>query len=157
MATTPESLAKKAATPEPCQVTAVAKIFPIDFFWGGGYSTQGPADAELGPSVMDLPLISVRAAGIPRASALAVTENVPLNSVLPVMAVAILCVWPAHCTPEASHVHESTSEDSPVHESAPEPPEVAASTAEPPELATYNWAIHKEINLEEANRQGKCP
>ncbi len=73
------------------------------------------------------------------------------------MAVAILCVWAAHCTPEASHVHESTSEDSPVHESASEPPEVAASTAEPPGLATYNWAIHKAINLEEANRQRKCP
>ncbi len=73
------------------------------------------------------------------------------------MAVAILCMWAAHCTPEASHVHESAPEDSPVHESAPEPPEVAASTAEPPELATYNWAIHKAINLEEANRQRKCP
>ncbi len=22
--------------------------------------------------------------------------------------------------------------------------------------ATYNWGIHKAINLEEANRQGKC-
>ncbi len=72
MAATPESLAKMAATPEPCQVTAVAKIFPMDFFWGG-YSTQGPVDAELGPrlkgliaSVMDLPLISVQAAGISR-------------------------------------------------------------------------------------------
>ncbi len=23
--------------------------------------------------------------------------------------------------------------------------------------ATYNWGIHKAINLEEANRQRKCP
>ncbi len=152
-----------AATPEPCQVTAVAKIFPIDFFLGGGYSTQGPADAELGPrlkgliaSVMDLPLISVQAAGIPRASALAVTENVPMNSVLPVMAVAILCVWAAHCTPEAFHVHESAPESSPVHESAPEPPEVAASAAEPPELATYNWAIHKAITLKRQTYRGSA-
>ncbi len=51
--------------------------------------------AELGPgliimisSVMDPILLLVRAAGIPRASALAITETVPLLSVLPVMAVA---------------------------------------------------------------------
>ncbi len=69
--------------------------------------------------------MSVRAAGIPRASALAVTETVPLTSVLSVMAVANLCVWAAHCTPEASSIHES----------APEPPEVAASAPEPPEMA----------------------
>ncbi len=80
------------------------------------------------------------------------------------MVVAILCVWAARCTPEASPVHESAPEASPVHESAPEtspvhesapeaslvhnsapeaspvhesalvPPEVAASAAEPPEV-----------------------
>ncbi len=72
------------------------------------------------------------------------------------MAVAILCVWAAHCTPEASHVQESTSEDSPVHESAPEPPEVAASAAEPPELATYNWAIHKAITLKRQTDRGSA-
>ncbi len=107
------------------------------FFFGGGYSTQAPVYAELGPgliaSVMDPPLMSVRAAGIPRASALAVTETVPLTSVLPVMAVAILSVWAVHCTPEASLVHESAPKASPVHVSTPVPPEVAASAAEPPE------------------------
>ncbi len=111
-----------------CSRHAGHRNFPKGiFFWG--YSTQAPADAKLVPgliaSVMDPPLMSVRAAGIPRASALAVTETVPLTSVLPVMAVAILCVWAAHRTPEASSVQES----------APEPPEVAASTAEPPEVA----------------------
>ncbi len=60
------------------------------------------------------------------------------------MVVAILCVWAARCTPEASPVHESAPEASPVHKSAPEaspvhesalvPPEVAASAAEPPEV-----------------------
>ncbi len=128
----------------------------------GGYSTQAPADAEFGPgliaSVMDPPLMSVGAAGIPRASALAVTETVPLTSVLPVMAVAILSVWAAYCTSEASpvhesaleasSVHESASEASPVHESASgaspvyestaEPPDVAASAAEPPEAAALH-------------------
>ncbi len=50
--------------------------FPKGFFLGG-YSTQAPADAELGPrlkgliaSMMDLPLMTVRAAGIPVTSAL---------------------------------------------------------------------------------------
>ncbi len=47
------------------------------------------------------------------------------------MAVAILCVWAAHCTSEASPVHESAPEALPVHESAPVPPEAAAVTAEP--------------------------
>ncbi len=146
MAAIPDSSAKMAATPEPRHVTAVTKVSPKDFFWEG-YNTQAPADAELGPgliaSVMDPLLMSVRAAGIPRASALAVTETVPLTSVLPVMAVAILSVWAAHCTLEASPVHESAPEASPVRESAPKaspnhettpvPPEVAASAAEPPE------------------------
>ncbi len=111
-----------------CSRHAGHQNFPKGIFFGG-YSTQASADAKLGPgliaSVMDPPLMLVQAAGIPRASALAVTETVPLTSVLPVMAGAILCVWAAHRTPEASSVQES----------APEPPEVAASTAEPPEVA----------------------
>ncbi len=77
MAASHESHHKMATTPEPRHVTAVTKVSPKDFFFfGGGYSTQAPAPAELGPgliaSVMDPPLMSVRAAGIPTASALAV-------------------------------------------------------------------------------------
>ncbi|KAL0203722.1 hypothetical protein M9458_001740, partial [Cirrhinus mrigala] len=63
------------------------------------------------------------------------------SAVLPVMAVAIPSVWAAHCTPEASPVHESVPEASPVHEPAPEaspvhefvpvPPEVPPLAAEP--------------------------
>lgn len=86
-----------------------------------------PADVELGPglkgliaSVMDPPLISVLVAGIPRASALAITEAVPPSSVHPVLAVAILSVWAAHYTPEAFPIHKSVPESSPVHESASE-------------------------------------
>ncbi len=63
MTAMPDSPAKMAATPEPRHVTAVTKVSPKDFFWGGGYSTQAPADAELGPgliaSVMDPPMMSV--------------------------------------------------------------------------------------------------
>ncbi len=36
MATTPAPHRKMATTAEPCQITAVAKISPRDFFWGGG-------------------------------------------------------------------------------------------------------------------------
>ncbi len=100
MAATPDSPAKMAAMPRPSHQSLVTPQLPSKFpliIFLGGYSTQAPADAELGPgliaSVMNPPLMSVRAAGIPRASALAVTETVPLTSVLPVMAVAILSVW----------------------------------------------------------------
>lgn len=89
---------------------------------------------------MDPPLLSVRATGIPRASALAITETVPLSSVLPVMLVGIVCVWATYCSvtqihkpaPAASPVHESASE---VTASPAEPPKVLVSTAEPPEVA----------------------
>ncbi len=82
--------------------------------------------------------LSVRAAGIPRALALAITETVPLSSVLPVMAIAILCVLATYCSvtqvhesaPEASPVHKSAPEVSPVHESAPEASPVHESAPE---------------------------
>lgn len=69
---------------------------------------------------MDLaarPLRSVRAAGIPRPLAVEVIEVVSLSDMLPVMAVAIRCVWAAHCihAPEPSLVHDSAPETSPVH------------------------------------------
>ncbi|MCJ8731372.1 hypothetical protein PDJAM_G00198900 [Pangasius djambal] len=91
MPATPESPAKMAATPESYHGTAVTSEprHAMDAmqdsrknFLGRGYSTQAPADAELGPglmrliaSVMDPPLMSVRAAGIPEASP--VHESVP--------------------------------------------------------------------------------
>ncbi len=124
MPATPEFAHVMLAMPESAHVMPATKISPKEYFWGG-YSTKAPADAKLGPgliaSVMDPPLMSVRAAGIPRASALAVTETVPLTSVLPVMAVAILCMWAAHCTPEASRtsgcggVHCRTTRGGGVH------------------------------------------
>ncbi len=73
-------------------------------------------------SLADPPLRSVRAAGIPRPSAVEVLEVVPLPAVLPVMAVAMLRVWAVHCTltPEPSPVQVSVPEPSPVQESIPE-------------------------------------
>ncbi len=133
MPATPESVHVMPARQSLLTSCGPPKFSQRNIFWGG-YSTQAPADAQLGPgliaSVMDPPLMSVRAAGIPRASALAVTETVPLTSALPVMAVAILCVWAAHCTPEACPVHEYASETSPVHKSSPEAsPRVCSSAS----------------------------
>ncbi len=86
---------------------------------------------------MDLPLMSARAASIPVTSALsspAILEVLPLSAALPVMAVAILSVWAAHCTPKASSVHVSPPVPPEVAASAAETPEEAAPTAEPPEV-----------------------
>ncbi|XP_016375597.1 DNA translocase FtsK 1-like [Sinocyclocheilus rhinocerous] len=136
MAATPESPAKMAATPEPLHVPAVTKISSKDFL-AGGYSTQAHANAELGrglkrliASVMDPPLMSVRAADIPVVPTLSSPPGIPLSTALPVMAVAILSVWAAHCAPESSPVHKSTPEASPVHESAPEASPVHESAPE---------------------------
>ncbi|KAL0151738.1 hypothetical protein M9458_052964, partial [Cirrhinus mrigala] len=96
--------------------------------------------------------------------------GIPLSTVLPVIAIAILSVWATHCTPEASSDHESAPkassdcksapeassdhksapvassdnksvlEASPVHEFAPMPPEVSAYAVEPPKEAV---SIHE--------------
>ncbi|KAI2654094.1 Telomere repeat-binding protein 3 [Labeo rohita] len=107
-------------------------------------------------SVLDPPLMSVWAAGIPVAS----RSCHPLL-LFPLMAVAILCVWAAHSAPEVSSVHESAPEVSSVHkftpevpsvhesapevssvyESAPVPPEVAAPAAESPKGVEFPYAL----------------
>ncbi|KAL1255540.1 hypothetical protein QQF64_013601 [Cirrhinus molitorella] len=83
-----------AAMPESHHVTTVTKVSP-KIFLGGGYSTQAPADAELGQrlkrlisSMMDPHLMSARAAGIIPTSML--SEVLQPSAALPVMAVAIL-------------------------------------------------------------------
>ncbi len=58
-------------------------------------------------SVMDPPVMSVQTAGIPVVSKFSSPAGMPLSTKLSMMAVAILSVWAAHCTPEASPVHES--------------------------------------------------
>ncbi len=45
----------------------------------------------------------------------AILEVLPPSSALPVMVVAILSVWAAHCAPETSPVHESVSKVSSVY------------------------------------------
>ncbi|KAI2657266.1 hypothetical protein H4Q32_030264 [Labeo rohita] len=78
-----------------------------------------PSHAEPAlPSHMSAPSTPSRPAGI------------PLSTVLPVMAVAILSVWATHCAPEASSVLESAPEASSVHKSAPEASSVHESAPE---------------------------
>ncbi|KAL0157112.1 hypothetical protein M9458_048358, partial [Cirrhinus mrigala] len=111
-------------------------------------------------SVLDTPLVSVRAANIPVASGPsnpAIKEVLPLAAALPLMAVAIWCVWAAHCAPEVpsdlrsapevSSDHESAPEASPVGEAVPMPPEVSALAVEPPKEAVFtyelSWLCHE--------------
>ncbi|KAL0173137.1 hypothetical protein M9458_033448, partial [Cirrhinus mrigala] len=112
----PEPRQVLAAFPKPCQV-----------------SSQLPSHAEPTlPSHMSTASTPSRPAGI------------PLSTVLPVMAVAILSVWATHCAPEASSDHKSAPEASSDHESAPEvssdhefaqmPPEVSAKAVSTHEL-----------------------
>ncbi len=46
-----------------------------------------------------------------------ILEVLPTSSALPVMVLAILSMWAAHCAPDTYPVHESVSDTSPVHES----------------------------------------
>ncbi len=82
--------------------------------------------------------MSVWAADIPVVSSLSSPAGIPLSAALPVMAVAILSMWAAHCTLEASPVHESAPEASPVQEFAPEasPVHESASEASPVHVFT---------------------
>lgn len=84
-------------------------------------------------SLADPPLVSARAVGIPKASTMVITETVLLYSVLPVIAVAILCAWAIHCfstPPEPALVHESAPEPAPVLKSTPEPTPAHGSAPE---------------------------
>ncbi|KAL0153841.1 hypothetical protein M9458_050852 [Cirrhinus mrigala] len=105
--------------------------FPRGFF-GGGHSTQAPADAVFGPRMKKLTAIAIlsvwAAHCTPEASSdLPEPCHVSPDPLEPrhvmtasVMAVTILSVWAAHYASEASSVHES----------APVPPEMAALAAE---------------------------
>ncbi len=94
--------------------------------------------------MMDLPLMSVRAAGIPVTSLLsspAILYVLPSSAALLVMAVTFLSVWAAHCAPEASPIHESAPVSPEVVASAAEPPEEVASTTEPPEVVALTFEL----------------
>ncbi|KAI2650086.1 hypothetical protein H4Q32_016190 [Labeo rohita] len=84
-------------------------------------------------SVLDPPLVSVRAANIsvtPAPHRPTINEVLPPAAALPLMAVAIWCVWAAHCAPEVRSVHRPAPEVTSVHKSAPEVTSVHKSAPE---------------------------
>ncbi|KAI2652466.1 hypothetical protein H4Q32_005691 [Labeo rohita] len=100
-------------------------------------------------SVLDPPLVSVRAANIPVASTPSkstIKEVLPPATALPLMAVAIWCVWAAHCAPEVTSVHKSAPEVTSVNKSAPEVTSVHKSALEVTSLnksAPEITSVHK--------------
>ncbi|KAL0153759.1 hypothetical protein M9458_050875 [Cirrhinus mrigala] len=74
-------------------------------------------------SVLDPPLVSVRSANLPVVlahSGPTSKETLPPAAALPLMAVAIWCVWATHCAPEVTPVPKSAPEVTSGLESAPE-------------------------------------
>ncbi len=97
-------------TPEFPVVLDIKPEFPVISSVVFGENKAFSGRLRLASSLGDPPL---RAVGIPILSAVEVLEVIPLSTVLPVMAVAMLCVWAVHCT--------LTPEPSPVQVSGPKP------------------------------------
>ncbi len=78
-------------------------------------------------SVRDAPMVSARAAGIPKPAHFnpPVPALIPLSEALPMMGIAFCCVWAAYTTSELPQVMAPAAAS----------PEVAAHAAEPPEAA----------------------
>ncbi|KAL0199634.1 hypothetical protein M9458_002821, partial [Cirrhinus mrigala] len=106
-------------------------------------------------SMFGPPLMSVQAANTPVASAPSnptIKEVLPPAAALPLMAIAIWCVWAAHFAPEVLSVHKSAPEVSSVHksassdrESAPVPPEMMVLAADPPKGAVDTTIKSPEV------------
>ncbi|KAL0159648.1 hypothetical protein M9458_043373 [Cirrhinus mrigala] len=130
MESTPESRSVMGTTPEPCSIM--------------GAISEPPAvmkAASVFPAIMNMASKAVKVIPGPntdviarswhlnRRGAVVSAHSSPVatapsspavfrqSAALPVIAVAILCVWAAHCSP----THESFSEPTPAHKSAPEP------------------------------------
>ncbi len=80
-------------------------------------------------SVRDAPLVSARAAGIPKPTHFSppVPELIPLPVVLPTMGIALWCIWAAYTTTEILETAAATKMS----------PEVAADAAEPPGVVVH--------------------
>ncbi len=76
----------------------------------------------------DAPLVSARAAGIPKSTHVnpPVPELIPLSEALPRIGIALCCIWAAYTTTELPEVATSTVMS----------PEVAADAAEPQRVVT---------------------
>ncbi len=80
-------------------------------------------------SVRDAPLVSARAAGIPKPTHFSppVPELIPLPVVLPTLGIALWCIWAAYTTTETLETAAATEMS----------PEVAADAAEPPGVVVH--------------------
>ncbi len=80
-------------------------------------------------SVRDAPLVSARAAGIPKPTHFSPTvpELIPLPVVLPTMGIVLWCIWAAYTTTEILETAAATKMS----------PEVAADAAEPPGVVVH--------------------
>ncbi len=101
----PEPLHVSAELPEPLHVSAELpeSITPRDL----RSVLRTPC---LVSSVRDAPLVSARAAGIPKSTHVnpPVPELIPLSEVLPMIGIALCCIWAAYTTtelPEGGDVH----------------------------------------------------
>ncbi len=109
-----------ADQPESCHVLSATSRYPRSVL-------QYP---RLASSVEDPPLLSVRAAGIPKPAPIPSSPYVPelisLFEALPRMGIAFRCVWAAYTTTESPKAAAHTVVSSEVVADAAEPPEVAA-------------------------------
>ncbi|KAI2651126.1 hypothetical protein H4Q32_019149 [Labeo rohita] len=100
---------------------------PYQASFDGPESSHAPSDYPKSSHIsFDLP--RPRPIGI--ASALGPPQ--PPAAALPLMAIAIWCVWAAHCAPEATPAHKSAPEVTSVHKPAPEATTAHKSPPEPP-------------------------
>ncbi len=123
----PESLHVSADHPEPRHVTADQPESCHVLSATPRYSRSVLLYPSLISSVSDAQLMSAHAAGIPKPAHFnpPVPALIPLSEALPMMGIALCCVWAAYTTSELPQAMAPAAAS----------PEVAAHAAEPPEAA----------------------
>ncbi|XP_058639016.1 uncharacterized protein LOC131544658 isoform X1 [Onychostoma macrolepis] len=140
----PESLHVSADLLKSSHVTAVRPEsqhhVPADLPESGHVRADTPRSSRsvfhyssLISSLRDSPLVSARTAGIPKPthSSPPVPELIPLSEVLPMMGIALCCVWAAYTTAALSEVATAATASPEVVAHAAELPEAAGLTSAP--------------------------
>ncbi len=119
----PESLHITADQPESCHVLSATPIF----------SRLVLQYSSLVSSVRDAPLVSARAAGIPKSAHFnpRVPALIPLSEALPMMGIALCCVWAAYATSRLPQAMAPAAASSKVVALTAEPPEAAVLASAP--------------------------
>ncbi len=101
-------------------------------------------------SVRDAPLVSARAAGIPKPTHFSppVPELIPLPVMLPTMGIALWCIWAAYTTTEILETAAATKMSPEVPADAAEPPGVVVHAAVFPEATPA--AVSPEVAADAA-------